>query len=42
MSLSVTFLDCLIVLVIIISAGYAAWRGFLDLIRSHRRRRERP
>jgi membrane protein required for colicin V production len=29
MSLSVTFLDCLIVLVIIISAGYAAWRGFL-------------
>lgn len=29
MSLSVTFLDCLIVLVIIVSAGYAAWRGFL-------------
>ena len=29
MSLSVTFLDCLIVLVIVISAGYAAWRGFL-------------
>jgi len=29
MNLSVTFLDCLIVLVIIVSAGYAAWRGFL-------------
>jgi membrane protein required for colicin V production len=29
MSLSVTFLDCLIVLVILVSAGYAAWRGFL-------------
>jgi uncharacterized membrane protein required for colicin V production len=29
MSLSVIFLDCLIVLVIVISAGYAAWRGFL-------------
>ena len=29
MSLSVTVLDCLIVLVIIVSAGYAAWRGFL-------------
>ena len=29
MSLSVTFLDCLIVLVIIVSAGYAAWRGFM-------------
>jgi membrane protein required for colicin V production len=29
MSLSVTFLDCLIVLVIVVSAGYAAWRGFL-------------
>jgi membrane protein required for colicin V production len=29
MSLSVTVLDCLIVLVIVVSAGYAAWRGFL-------------
>ncbi len=29
MNLSVTFLDCLIVLVILVSAGYAAWRGFL-------------
>ena len=29
MSLSVTFIDCLIVLVIVVSAGYAAWRGFL-------------
>ena len=29
MSLSVTFLDALIVLIIIVSAGYAAWRGFL-------------
>jgi membrane protein required for colicin V production len=29
MSLSVNFLDCLIVLVIVVSAGYAAWRGFL-------------
>jgi membrane protein required for colicin V production len=29
MSLSVSFLDCLIVLVIVASAGYAAWRGFL-------------
>jgi membrane protein required for colicin V production len=29
MSLSVTFLDCLIVLIIVLSAGYAAWRGFL-------------
>jgi len=29
MNLSVTFLDCLIVLVIVVSAGYAAWRGFL-------------
>jgi membrane protein required for colicin V production len=29
MSLSVSFLDCLIVLVIVVSAGYAAWRGFL-------------
>ncbi len=24
-----TFLDCLIVLIIVVSAGYAAWRGFL-------------
>ena len=29
MNLSVTVLDCLIVLIIIVSAGYAAWRGFL-------------
>ncbi len=29
MSLSVTFLDCLIVLIVMVSAGYAAWRGFL-------------
>ena len=29
MSLSVTVLDCLIVLIVIVSAGYAAWRGFL-------------
>src|SRR5664279_4283881 len=29
MSLSVTFIDCLIVLVIVVSAAYAAWRGFL-------------
>jgi uncharacterized membrane protein required for colicin V production len=29
MSLSVTFIDCLIVLIIVVSAGYAAWRGFL-------------
>jgi membrane protein required for colicin V production len=29
MNLSVTFLDCLIVLIIVVSAGYAAWRGFL-------------
>ncbi|HEY0267527.1 MAG TPA: CvpA family protein [Rhizomicrobium sp.] len=29
MNLSVTFLDCLIVLVVLVSAGYAAWRGFL-------------
>ena len=29
MNLSVTVLDCLIVLIVIVSAGYAAWRGFL-------------
>jgi membrane protein required for colicin V production len=29
MSLSVTLIDSLIVLVIVVSAGYAAWRGFL-------------
>jgi membrane protein required for colicin V production len=29
MSLSVTLIDALIVLVIMVSAGYAAWRGFL-------------
>jgi uncharacterized membrane protein required for colicin V production len=29
MSLSVTFIDCLVVLIIVVSAGYAAWRGFM-------------
>jgi len=29
MSLSVTVIDCVIVLIIVVSAGYAAWRGFL-------------
>ncbi len=29
MSLSVNFIDCLIVLVVVVSAGYAAWRGFI-------------
>src|SRR5579863_8046437 len=29
MSLSVTVIDCLIVLVIVVSAAYAAWRGFI-------------
>jgi membrane protein required for colicin V production len=29
MSLSVTFIDCLIVLVIVVSAGYAGWRGLI-------------
>ena len=29
MSLSVSFIDCLIVLIIVVSAGYAAWRGFI-------------
>jgi membrane protein required for colicin V production len=29
MSLSVTVIDCLIVLIIVVSAGYAAWRGFI-------------
>ena len=29
MSLSVSFIDCLIVLIIIVSAGYATWRGFI-------------
>jgi membrane protein required for colicin V production len=29
MNLSVTLLDCLIVLIVIVSAGYAAWRGFI-------------
>jgi membrane protein required for colicin V production len=29
MNLSVTFIDCLIVLVVVVSAGYAAWRGFV-------------
>jgi membrane protein required for colicin V production len=30
MNLSVTFVDFLVVLVIIVSAGYAAWRGFVS------------
>ena len=30
MNLSVTFIDFLVVLVIIVSAGYAAWRGFVS------------
>ena len=29
MSLSVTFIDCLIVLVIVVSAAYAGWRGLI-------------
>jgi membrane protein required for colicin V production len=29
MNFSITFLDALIVLIIVVSAGYAAWRGFL-------------
>src|ERR1700756_4462016 len=29
MNLSVTFLDALVVLIIIVSTGYAVWRGFL-------------
>jgi len=29
MSLSLNFIDCLIVLVVVVSAGYAAWRGFI-------------
>jgi membrane protein required for colicin V production len=29
MSLSVNFIDCLIVLIVIVSAGYAGWRGFI-------------
>ena len=29
MSLSVTVIDCVIMLIIVVSAGYAAWRGFL-------------
>jgi membrane protein required for colicin V production len=29
MNLSVTFIDCLIVLIVVVSAGYAAWRGFI-------------
>src|ERR1700691_602675 len=29
MNLSVTLLDGLIVLIVVVSAGYAAWRGFL-------------
>ena len=29
MSLSVNFIDCLIVLIIVVSAGYATWRGFI-------------
>ncbi len=30
MMLSVTFIDFLIVLIIVVSAGYAAWRGFIS------------
>ena len=29
MSLSVNFIDCLIVLTVVVSAGYACWRGFI-------------
>src|SRR5882762_2537548 len=29
MNLSVNFIDCLIVLIVIVSAGYAGWRGFI-------------
>lgn len=29
MSLSVNFIDCLIVLIVVVSAGYACWRGFI-------------
>jgi len=29
MNLSVTLFDGLIVLIVVVSAGYAAWRGFL-------------
>jgi membrane protein required for colicin V production len=29
MSLSVNFIDCLIVLIVVVSAGYAGWRGFI-------------
>src|ERR1043165_8628629 len=29
MNLSVCLIDCLIVLIIVVSAGYAAWRGFI-------------
>src|ERR1700749_3172300 len=29
MSLSFTFLDALVVLIVLVSVGYAAWRGFL-------------
>jgi membrane protein required for colicin V production len=29
MSLSVSFIDCLIVLIVVVSAGYAVWRGFI-------------
>jgi membrane protein required for colicin V production len=29
MSLSVNFIDCMIVLIVVVSAGYAAWRGFI-------------
>src|SRR4051812_16750754 len=30
MMLSVTFVDFLIVLIVVVSAGYAAWRGFIS------------
>jgi uncharacterized membrane protein required for colicin V production len=29
MSLSFTFLDCLVLLIVLVSVGYATWRGFL-------------
>src|ERR1700761_7261185 len=34
MNLSVTFIDILVVLVLLVSAGYAAWRGFLSEVLS--------
>ena len=29
MNLPVTFLDILVILIVLVSAGYAAWKGFL-------------